>query len=434
MAKFNFNLRTPGADQPTPINFVVRYAGLRLVFATGETIHPNQWSTSQQKGKGRQSLDLNARLDDLKNTAGKILSNYQLNHAAPPAPAELRNLLNAHLNPAPVAVVKAVDLFDFIDDYIRDAEQRANEKTGRPIHPGTLRTYRQVLKYLREYREKQYRKRPFGFEQIDADLTGFYQSFRNYLTKDRKFSSNTVGQRLGKMKTFLIEAQARGLLKNFNPRRFKVISEDTDAIHLNETELENLRALDLSQNPRLDRVRDLFLVGCWSGLRFSDFTRIRRENFTPDGRFIDLSQQKTGDRVKFPINSAIRAVMGKYEGHTPNGLPPALSNVKMNLYLKELGQLAGLDTPVMVNRTKGGMLTTRTVPKYELLVTHTARRSFATNMIQRNYPVQLVMAITGHKTEAMFWKYVKLTRSDRAELFRQLLEQDEEARPLFKVA
>lgn len=438
MAKFNFNLRAPGADRPTPINFVIRYEGLQLYFPTGEAIHPKQWDPSEQRARARRSqpelAELNARLNDLEGTAGKVLSAYQTQHGHAPTVEELRRLLNERLSRSPKQEVKATDLFEFIEEFIRDAEKRTNEKTGRPIHAGSIRVYRRVLAFLRAYREKHYKRRPFSFEQIDADVTGFYQSFRTFLTHEQGLSSNTAGNRIGKMKTFLLEAQARGLLRNFNPKRFKTFSEDVDSIHLTEQELATLRALDLSHAPRLDRVRDLFLVGCWSGLRFSDFTQIRPHHLTPDGKFFDLTQQKTGERVKFPINAVIRSIMDKYAGKTANSLPPAISNVKMNEYLKELGKLAGLDTPVEVRRTKGGMLTTRTVPKYELLVTHTARRSFATNMVHRGVPTPLIMAITGHKSEQMFWKYVKLTRGDRAELFRQFMEREEQTRPLFKIA
>lgn len=433
MANFNFNLRQPDGEKPTPINFVVRYGKQRLVFPTGERIEPTKWDADRQRARGTKLADLNARLSHLQSVAGEILSAYLTQHKAAPAPDTLRRLLNERLDRTPKDVTPALDLFGFIEEYIQDAERRLNPK-GKPLHPGTIRIFKRVRDVMKEFKEKKYRKRPFGFEQLDADLTGFYTDYRNFLIQDKAFATNTVGKNLKTVKTFLLEAHARGLLKNFNPRRFKAVAEDADSIFLTEEELDALRALDLTHAPRLDRVRDLFLVGSWTGLRFSDFTRLRPDNLTADGRFFDLTQHKTGQRVKVPVNAVVRAVMGKYEGKTPNSLPPAISNVKMNEYLKEIGQLAGLQTPVEVRRTKGGMLTTRVLPKWQLLTTHVARRSFATNMLNRNYPVPLIMAITGHKSEAMFWKYVKLTPADRAELFMQLMEQDDQRRAVFKVA
>ena len=450
MAYFNFNLRNPGGVKPSPINFVVRYGKQRLVFPTGEKVQPDQWDADRQRVKGikkgklpfteaqeaeaKKRDELNARLSHLQSVTGELLSAYLTQYKAAPAPDTLRCLLNERLDRTPKeAAPKPLDLFDFIEEYIGDAARRLNPK-GKPLHPGTIRIFKRVRDVMKEFKEKKYRKRPFSFEQLDADPTGFYTDYRNFLIQDKAFATNTVGKNLKTVKTFLLEAQARGLLKNFNPRRFKAVAEDADSIFLTEDELDALRALDLTQSPRLDRVRDLFLVGSWTGLRFSDFTRLRPDHLTADGRFFDLTQHKTGQRVKVPVNAVVRGVMGKYEGKTPNSLPPAISNVKMNEYLKELGQLADLQTPVEVRRTKGGMLTTRVLPKWQLLTTHVARRSFATNMLNRNYPVPLIMAITGHKSEAMFWKYVKLTPADRAELFMQLMEQDEQRRAVFKVA
>lgn len=439
MAKFNFYLRTPSGDRATPIKFVLSYEGQRLTLPTGETILPSLWDAERQRAKNKRNApelaDLNGRLNSMEATARAVLSNYLLNHGHAPTEAALRRLLNEQLDRTPKADTKPAELFAFLEACLQDAASRTGSK-GKPLTQTSLRVYRRACSVLREYQQLRYKRRPFGFETIDADPTGFYNDYRDFLTREKGFSTNTVGKNLKTLKTFLLEAQAQGLLKNFNPRRFKAIAEEADSIYLNESELDALAALDLSKNPRLDRVRDLFLVGCWTGLRFSDFSRIRPDSLTPDGRFFDLTQQKTGDRVKIPVSPVVRAVLGKYEGRTANSLPPAISNVKMNAYLKELGQLAELDSPVTVRKTKGGLLTTRTVPKWELLTTHVARRSFATNMVQRDYPVAMIMGVTGHKTEAMFWKYVKLPQPDRAEQLLRLMENHTPAdrRGVFKIA
>ena len=87
--------------------------------------------------------------------------------------------------------------------------------------------------------------------------------------------------------------------------------------------------MDLSGNPSLDRVRDLFLVGCYTGLRFSDFSRLTPKNIA-DG-FIEIEQSKTGDSVVIPVHSVIKKIIKKY-----NGLPPTISNQKFNTYLKDI--------------------------------------------------------------------------------------------------
>ena len=112
--------------------------------------------------------------------------------------------------------------------------------------------------------------------------------------------------------------------------RFKAISEESTAIYLSEAEITDLYNLDLSLRPAYERVRDLFIVGCWTGLRFSDFSRIEAKNIA-NGK-ITIKTQKTGKTVSIPLHKNVLGIMAKYEGKTTNSLPPALSNQKMNDY------------------------------------------------------------------------------------------------------
>lgn len=104
---------------------------------------------------------------------------------------------------------------------------------------------------------------------------------------------------------------------------------NTEAIYLNEDELNELLMLDLSENKRLEKVRDLFIIGCWTGLRFSDLSVLQMNNFKGD--FLEVEMEKTGDKVSIPIHHTVKGIMQRYE--TENHLPRALSNQKMNLYL-----------------------------------------------------------------------------------------------------
>ena len=187
---------------------------------------------------------------------------------------------------------------------------------------------------------------------------------------------------------------------------------------MNESELNTLFELDLNMNPRLEKIRDLFLVGCWTGLRFSDFTGIKKENI--DGEFIEVETQKTGEVVVIPIHRQVEAIMKRYKGKTLNSLPKPISNQKMNEYLKELGQLAGFNETVSESITKGGIKQTVNHPKWELITTHTARRSFATNQYLAGFPSTSIMKITGHRTESSFMKYIKVTPREHANQLRDL--------------
>jgi integrase len=207
------------------------------------------------------------------------------------------------------------------------------------------------------------------------------------------------------------EATERGINKNveFKKKKFKKVTEDTDKIYLNTTELEKLYQLDLSQKVKLEKVRDLFIIGCYTGLRFSDFIQIKQENIFESNK-IKIRTQKTGEMVIIPLHRFVREIMGKYDGN----IPEPISNQKMNDYLKETAKLAGLNELIEASITKGGKLVKTAIEKYNLVMTHTARRSFATNLYMADVPSITIMKITGHKTEKNFLRYIRMSQEENA--------------------
>lgn len=429
MAKYNFNLRAPGAGKPSPVNFVVRYYNQRLVYPTQETVRPDQWDAERQRAvetrRNPELKDLNARLDNLESETQRVLTNYRLQNADRlPTVEELRDLLNERLNRAVAPSTKANSLFAFIERYIVESE------TSKRVSPVTIRAYKVVLKKLREFSRKTKEYRALDFDKINLD---FYADFTGWLT-GQSYSVNYIGNHVKVLKSFLNEATERGInvKLDYRSKRFKKITEETSAIYLNERELETLANLDLTNAPRLDRVRDLFLVGCWTGLRFSDFTRLDPRHLTADGDFIEIETQKTGETVVIPVHPVVRAVFAKYGGKTANSLPPAISNQKMNDFLKEIAQHAGLTEPVEERMTKGGFRVTTEVPKWELVSTHTARRSFATNCYKMGLDTITIRAITGHRTEKAFLTYIKVTPHEHARKMKDFWAERQHQTPFLR--
>ena len=158
-----------------------------------------------------------------------------------------------------------------------------------------------------------------------------------------------------------------------------------------------------------ERIRDLFVLGCLTGLRYSDYSTLNSDNF--QGDYIVKVTKKTGKKVTIPIHDYITEIFEKYDGEVSRGL----SIQHFNRYMKMICKNVGLDDPVTYNYTKGGKLITETKPKYELVSSHTSRRSFATNMHMtgRMKPLE-IMAITGHTTEKSFYRYIKITKENIA--------------------
>jgi integrase len=208
------------------------------------------------------------------------------------------------------------------------------------------------------------------------------------------------------------EAVERNLTTNiqFRHRRFKGMEENSESIYLTVEELKKIHDLDLSDNQRLNRVKDLFIIGCYTGLRFSDLIQLRDENLIDNYRKAKVKTEKTGALVIIPLHKYIREILKKH-----NGVPlQVISNQKMNEYLKELGEKAEINEDVTFTLTKGGKLVSETFKKYDLITVHTARRSFATNAYLNGVPTISIMKITGHKTEKTFLKYIRISQEDNA--------------------
>src|SRR5574344_1365351 len=192
-------------------------------------------------------------------------------------------------------------------------------------------------------------------------------------------------------------------------------------IYLNYDEIEKIENVDL--NPSLDNARKLFLIGCDTGLRFSDFSRLTIDNITDNGKHIKIKQQKTGGYVTLPLHPYLRDNILPYI----DKIKP-ITNQALNRAIKEICRLAGINDPVVREYTKGGRKEKETHEKWEVVKTHTARRSFATNMHNDGISDSDIMKMTGHKTTASFAKYLKITDEDVADRIIKQWEEKENKR------
>lgn len=377
-----------------------------------ENIEPRHWNQKEQKVRrtytGYSSFNdlLKVRVDDIEDVYRKYVSE----HKEEPTSHLLKSLIDERLKPEKV-VTTAKDFFAYYEQFIQQCEDgvRLNSK-GKPITKGTIETYKNTLEFLKGYRKTV--KKPINFDTIDLE---FYSGFVAFLTHDKLQSTNSIGKHIKNIKSVLNDATERGINTNlaYKSKLFKRVTEKTDSIYLNEVELEALAKLDLSHKKGHEQVRDLFLVGCYTGLRFSDLSRLNAELIKDD--FIEITQQKTSEPVVIPVHPKVKQILDKYDGQ----LPKAISNQKTNQYLKYIGeQIPKLKKQEQKSFTKGGTGIVKNFKKWELLTTHTARRSFATNNYLNGVPAITIMAITGHKTEKSFLNYIKVTPTEHAKVIK----------------
>ncbi|HRF16782.1 MAG TPA: site-specific integrase, partial [Chitinophagaceae bacterium] len=306
---------------------------------------------------------------------------------------------------------------DYVTKFIEDAKTRLNPKTGKKISENTIKTYNTLLNHIKEFESK--KQRTLKFKHLDLE---FYADYTDFLVDEYKLSTNAIGKDIHILKAILNDSIEKGINKhtNFKSPRFKVLREESDSIYLTEKEIQELYLLDLSSSKTLEVVRDLFVIGCYTGQRYSDYTNIKPENITPNGD-IRIKSVKTDQYITIPVLPIVKEILDKYDGK----LPKAISNQKTNEYLKDIGKkVESLKAIVGKTITKAGKRIDLTKAKWELLTTHTARRSFATNHYLKKYPTLAIMAITGHKTEKAFLKYIKVGQSDQVQHFKKIAQSE----------
>jgi len=288
------------------------------------------------------------------------------------------------------------------------AKNLIESKKGR-IKITTCRSCNQTIKMLEKY-ENQY-KESLKFDYINMS---FYRKFITLL-EDENYSLNSIGKHIKNLKIFLNDALINGVSSNtiFKNKNFKVLKEVTTDIYLTEEEIKILAEKNFSNRPRVDLARDIFLIGCYTGQRVSDYNGLTNKNIEIlDGhKFIKIRQKKTDTMVLIPITTRIRSIMKKYD----NNFPPKLSEPILRQNIKTACSSVGFKYLIDVSYTKGGKLIKKQVPKYTLVKTHTARRSFCTNYYKKdNKSIQNIMLFSGHKTEREFYKYIRIEKEQQA--------------------
>ncbi len=413
-----FLLKEPKSTQPTLISMVLRFHNQRLVYSTGKSILPADWNAAE----GRARIAKKTRYDNQPFEA----INKELSRYASALQTVYTRLLVAEEEITVLALKKLLDkelgrdiereraqakpsekrLLVFWKQFIEDCKQGDQLTVNEDRYAdATIKNFNRSLNQLTRF-EKSLGK-PIEFEQVDMV---FYNKMVRFFTNEGK-ARNSIGSAIKDLKVILkLTYQKHHNNRIFENPKFKKLREDVDAIYLKTEELQRLYDLDLSNNKRLESVRDMFLIGAYTGMRFSDFTRLKPEHITNGGTTIAIEMQKVKGTPVIPLNPNARAILHKYDCN----LPRAISNQKFNAYLKELAQLVELTDKVETTRTQGGKRTTTTTEKWQLVRSHTARRSFATNAVLGGVETHKIMKITGHKTEMAFLRYVKISTEENA--------------------
>lgn len=417
--KASFNLRKPKSDKPTNIYLVCRINKKQVKLSTGVRVYPDQWNTKKQEAY------VSPRLTELDNINNAIV-NDEINKLK----ADFVDF-KRYICDNPNEIDNSLFL---LKKYIYKDKMMKQQELQKPIQwlrraisqdktiksdgqRNTLAIYWGHLKVFEEFLKKTGRE-GITFADINLALIKDYETylFNRQVGKGKTTKTSTVGNKVTALISIIKRAEPYGLIdtsaaKLNQYKKPKSREGDDNEIYLSEEEVSRMYALELKGLE--EKARDVFVLQCWTGQRFSDMQLLNNGTIKDfdNGKILEIVQKKRTHKVSIPLFPVALEILEKY-----NFQVPKVRENTMLKYIKEAGQKAGIIGKHIVTEDRGSKITNTTYCRYELIGTHTGRRSFISNMLKRGYDSHILMRITGHTTEMAFKKYAKISSEDAANL------------------
>ncbi|MEM6735712.1 MAG: site-specific integrase [Bacteroidota bacterium] len=404
MATVGLYLKDEKASKTRIVSLLTDRGGTRIKLSTGISVSPKHWSKKKKivLSADNECVAKNNHLNDFKR---KILAIYleALSNDIEPDGKYIQDFLDERSSRSGSR--------EFWNVWAYFIESKKNRFKPRSL--SKFKTFRQHLESFEHHT-----KIPWVFRSITKERL---EKFQDYCYQELGLNTYTTSKYIGNFKSFLNWAYDSGYNENSTFRSFKAIAQkDSFKLALTNEELNKIRKAQIpSHKNYLNNVRRLFLLSVNTGLRYSDYSRVKKYHLKENqGKpFLEIMQQKTSEEVRIPL---VEESLGIIKALISGDLHP-ISNQKMNQYLKELGELAGIDDDFEVHRQIGVLRSSSTRKKYELLTTHTGRRTFATNLLLKGIPAETVMQFTGHRDYKSFAKYVNVPKTTQFDMVEKAL-------------
>ena len=396
-----------------PIRMRVNFASKRIEFTTGYRIDSAKWDADKQRVKNgcsnklkQSASEINASLLEYYTEIQSIFKRFEVEDVMP-TPEQIKEAFNAlhkpvSEEPKPKKEALPCDFFQVFDDFVEDCGRQNNWTDS------TFEKFAAVKNHLTNFRGG------LTFEFFDERGLNDYVG---YLRDVKEMRNTTIGKQLSFLKWFLRWAFKKGVHQNnaYDSYKPKLKSTQKKIIFLTWDELNRLREFKIPSNKQaLERVRDVFLFQCFTGLRYSDVFNLRRSDIKGD--HIEVTTVKTSDSLIIELNNHSKAILDKYKdvAFEDDKVLPVITNQKMNDYLKELAEMARIDEPVRQTYYRGNERIDEVTPKYALLGTHAGRRTFICNALALGIPPQVVMKWTGHSDYKAMKPYIDIADDIKA--------------------
>ena len=403
-----------------PIRMRVIFASNRIDFSTGYRIDVEKWNSDKQRVKNactnklkQTASEINSDLGEYESRIEKIFKIWETQEILP-TPELLKKEFKAgqsiKSDDSSQSDILKVDFIKAFDEFTKECGRQNNWTDS------TFEKFASVKNHLKSFNSN------ITFDYFDEFGLNEYLIF---LRDTKKMRNSTIGKQLGFLKWFLRWGSKKGYneSKAYEVFKPKMKSTPKKVIFLTSDELNKLREYKIPEAKQyLDRVRDVFLFTCYSSLRYSDVNNLRRSDIKAE--HIEVTTVKTADSLIIDLNDHSKAILNKYKDipFENDKALPVISNQRMNDYLKELAELAGIDEPIRETYYKGNERIDTVTPKYSLLGTHAGRRTFICYALSLGIPVQVIMKWTGHSDYKAMKPYVDVADNIRVNAMNKFNE------------
>ena len=398
MIKYVFELRKDKVTQDglMPIRILFRIGSSVIKRNTGLNCKPEDWQNNRVKANTKKEKyygydSINEKLSEIESKIQDISLFFRASKIKPTK--EL--FLEKYDYEEKVVITTEYEIFKCFEEYI--------EKGKLTKTPNTIKGQMTVKNYLDYFcKENGY---SISFENIDD---AFFEHLRDYSYETKKMKQNYFAKVIKVLKSFLNWATEKGYNTNREFEKFRAAEHDIDIVYLSFDELMKLYEKDFD-NDRLSQVRDFYCMGCFTGLRFSDLSKLHLANISEDHIVLSIQKTKTQNHA-IKLNKYAKAILGKYKGTIYEPLP-IISSQKFNEYIKECCELAEITQSFTIHWFVGNKKKSLTQPKCKFITSHTARKTFITNSLLLGMEPKAIKKIANIKKDAVLDKYMKVTEA-----------------------
>ncbi|MBC3759718.1 tyrosine-type recombinase/integrase [Hyunsoonleella sp. SJ7] len=408
-----FNLKESKKDGLTSIRLIAYFKDedKKFVYSTGEVIHPEDWDFENKQpkhltGRTKKSNEMRTikhQLDRYSKLFTELTNRYKvLNQDI--TIKMIRKEFDHHFKRVKAVSNRFFEVYDiFLQEKKEDQSGEANSTT-------TIKRYEYNKKLLQDFQE--YSKSQIHFKNINDS---FYNNLINYCVTEKKHAVNTLSRNIGLFKTFMYWAFNNNHTYKDDFKNFKNIKKEvTEEIALTLDQVKEAYEHDFRKNKRLERVRDLFVFGCATGMRYSNYSLVSKSDVY-NGHIHIRDKKNTDKLLSIPLNDFSKAILEKYDYELP-----LLANQNFNDYIKDVFEALGYTQTIKKTAKIGNKVIEKEVPLYKRISSHTARRSFITIMKNNKIPDKVIMSYTGHRSLEVFNKYYKPNEDDKVDFMNSV--------------